>query len=270
LLQSLAYKFGDELAQYHPVRLSAIVFANVAIVAAVVANIYGERTRKLFAGTFNLSALIASMAVAPFLLFVGGMTTAGISTRMLWLARVWFVIPCLRCSPVLFGAFQIGLAISLTFGVADLFEHKWPHSFIGDLATIQAQAVGLALLSLFWIAVRLVFKKFGGAASKAESQNGEGGVVSRLFNPGVVAKLLYPDWPAVDRVMTLLSLVFLAGLSFYGFHVRMIEGLFFGRALSTESQNLATTALGSGSWSLLLALLIVFVAGLWERFEKRA
>src|SRR5262249_45942205 len=124
--------------------------------------------------------------------------------------------------------------------------------------------------SLFWIAVRLVFKKFGGAASKAESQNGEGGVVSRLFNPGVAAKLLYPDWPAVDRVMTLLSLVFLAGLSLYGFHVRMIEGLFFGRALSTESQNLATTALGSGSWSLLLALLIVFVAGLWERFEKRA
>src|SRR5215468_5089345 len=60
ILQSLAFKFGQELALHHPVRLSAIVFANVAIVAAVVANIYGERTRKLFAGTFNLSALIAS------------------------------------------------------------------------------------------------------------------------------------------------------------------------------------------------------------------
>src|SRR5262249_19870930 len=155
LLQSLAYKFGDELAQYHPVRLSAIVFANVAIVAAVVANIYGERTRKLFAGTFNLSALIASMAVAPFLLFQGWMTTAEISTRMLWLSAIWLVIACLRCSPVLFGVFQIGLAISLTFLIAFLFEHQEPHSFISDLSTIQAQAVGLALLSLFWLALRL-------------------------------------------------------------------------------------------------------------------
>src|SRR5262249_23916384 len=109
ILQSLAFKFGNELALYHPVRLSAIVFANVAIVASVVANVNGERARKLFAGTFNLSALIASMAVAPFLIFQGWMTTAEIYTRMLWLAAIWFVIACLRCSPVLFGAFQIGL-----------------------------------------------------------------------------------------------------------------------------------------------------------------
>src|SRR5262249_61693179 len=112
LLQSLAYKFGDELAQYHPVRLSAIVFANVAIVAAVVANIYGERTRKLFAGTFNLSALIASMAVAPFLLFQGWMTTAEISTRMLWVAAVLVGIALFKWSPLLFGAVLIGFVIS--------------------------------------------------------------------------------------------------------------------------------------------------------------
>src|SRR5262249_37454848 len=32
----------------------------------------------------------------------------------------------------------------------------------------------------------------------------------------------------------------------------------------------AATAAGWGSWSLLLALSLVFIAGLWERFEKRA
>ena len=32
----------------------------------------------------------------------------------------------------------------------------------------------------------------------------------------------------------------------------------------------AATAAGWGSWSLLLALSLVFFAGLWERFEKRA
>src|SRR5262249_59129454 len=42
------------------------------------------------------------------------------------------------------------------------------------------------------------------------------------------------------------------------------------RALSTESRDFAAAALGAGSWWLMLALSLVFIAGLWERFEKRA
>ena len=118
ITQTLAFKFRDELAAYHPVRLSALVFANVATVAAVIANIKSERARKLFARPFTSSALIASLAVAPFLIFEGWMTTAQISTRLLWLAAIWLVIAWLRRSPVLFAAFQLALASSVVFGTA--------------------------------------------------------------------------------------------------------------------------------------------------------
>jgi hypothetical protein len=269
VLQTMAYKFGAELRPYHPVRLSVIVFANAVVVAAVIARLYSERASKLFAGTFSLSALIASMAVAPFLIFEGWMKTGQISSRMLWLAAIWFVIACLRRSPVLFAVFQFGLATSLTFGVAAFFGHQFPQSFLGDLRTLQAQAVALALLSLAWIAVRLAFKRLGVTPEIAELRNGENEAASRLFDPGVAAKLLYPEWPAVDRVVTLLMLAFMVGVSFLGAHAGMNEGLFLGPP-SIESRNLASTALGAGSWLLLLALSLVFLAGLWERFEKRA
>lgn len=250
IVQLLAFKFGVELASHHPVRLSLLVFANLATVAAIVADRNGERAQKLFAASFTTSALAASLLVAPFLIFEGWMTTAQIASRMLWLAAIWLVISWLRSSPVLFAAFQLALASAVVFGVAALFGHQWPQSFIGDLTTLQAQAVALALLSLVWVAVRLVFGK--------------------LQTSAAAARLLHPAWPAVDRVITLLLLAFLVGLSLYGARVGMIEGLFQWQALSAESRNLAATALGSGSWLLLLALALVFTAGLWERFEKRA
>ncbi len=274
VLQLLAFKFRPELAPYHPVRLSLLVFANLTIVAAVIVSIKSERARKLFAEPFTISALIASLVVAPLLIFEGWMTTGQISARMLWLAAIWLVIAWLRIWPALFAAFQLALASSLIFAVAALFHHKMPDLFIGDLTTLQAQAIALALLSLAWIGVRLAFRRFGeklGLTSETgESQNGETEASTRLFNPGVANKLFYPGWPGVDHVITLLLLVFLVGLSLYGVHAGMIEGFQPWRALSTETRNSAATAAGAGSWGLLLALSLVFIAGLWERFEKRA
>jgi len=269
ITQTLAFKFGDALAPYHPVRLSALIFANVATVAALIASLKSERARRLFARPCASSALIASVAVAPFLIFHGWMTTGQISTRMLWLAAIWLLIAWLKRSPVLFAAFQLALASSVVFGIAALFRHESPHSFVGDLRTIQAQAVALAMLNLAWIAARLALKRFGVVASVAESKKDEGEEPSRLFDPAAAVKLLYPGWPGVDRIVTLLLLGFLASLSLYGVHVGMIEALSPGWALSTESRDFAATALGAGSWSLLLSLSLVFIAGLWERFEKR-
>jgi hypothetical protein len=269
ITQTLAFKFRDDLLPYHPVRLSALVFANVATVAALIASLKSERARRIFAGPCASSALIASVAVAPFLILEGWMTTGQISTRMLWLAAIWLVIAWLRRSPVLFAAFQLALASSVVFGIARLYGHESPHSFVGDLRTIQAQAVALAMLSLAWIAARLALRRFGVAAEIAESHKDEGEASTRLFDPAAAAKLLYPGWPGVDRVVTLLLLVFLASLSLYCARVGMIEAL-PERALSTESRNFAATAAGWGSWSLLLSLSLVIIAGLWERFEKRA
>src|SRR5262249_29620883 len=183
-----------------------------------IVSVSGEQARKLYAGSFTLSALVASLAVAPFLIFEGWMTSAQISGRMLWLAAIWLVIACLRGWPVLFAAFQVALASSVVFGTAAMFGHRWPQSFVGDLTTMRAQAVALAMLSLAWILVRLAFRRSDKIAKPAELQNGQGGSESRLFNPSVAAKLLYPSWPGVDRIITLLLLVFLAWLSLYGAH----------------------------------------------------
>src|SRR5262249_47941927 len=191
--------------------------------------------------------------VAPFLIFEGWTTTRQISERMLWLAAIWLVIAWLKRSPVLFAAFQLALASSVVFGIAVLFRHPWPHSFIGDLRTLQAQAVALAMLSLAWIAARLALRRFGVVSEIAESRKDGGEGHSRLFDPAAAAKLLYPGWPGVDRVMTLLLLGFLAWLSLYGVHVGMIQGLSTGWGPSPESRDFAATATGWGSWSLLLA-----------------
>ncbi|HEY7184606.1 MAG TPA: hypothetical protein VIC84_24420, partial [Blastocatellia bacterium] len=269
ILQMLAFKFGHSIEECHPVRLSFLVFANVATVAAVAVTVRGERARKLFAGPFASSALIASVAVAPFLIFEGWMTTAQISARMLWLAAIWLALAWLKRSPILFAAFQLALASSVVFKIANLFGHQWPHSFVGDLRTIQAQAVALAMLSLAWIAVRLALRRVG-AESGPQSGKDEGEEPAGLFDRAAAAKMFYPGWLGVDRVITLLLLAFLVGLSLYGGYVEMVESLRLGKAVSTESLNFAATALGVGSWSLLAALSLVFIAGLWERFEKRA
>ncbi|HEY6400265.1 MAG TPA: hypothetical protein VI479_02570, partial [Blastocatellia bacterium] len=270
ILQTLAFEFGRELAEYHPVRLSFLVFANVAVVAAVIVSIKSDRARKLFARPFASSALIASAAVAPFLIFHGWMTTAEISTRLLWLAAIWFVIAWLKRSPALFAAFQLALAASVVFKIADLFDHQLPHSFAGDLQTIQAQAVALAILSLAWIAARLALRRFSVVEGGAEANNDEAEAPYRLFDLRVAAKLLYPEWLGVDRVITLMLLAFLVGVSVFGVYIRALDGRLTGWALSPEPPEFAATALGKGSWALLAALSLVFIAGLWDRFEKRA
>ena len=124
----------------------------------------------------------------------------------------------------MFAVFQLALASSVVFGTAALFDHQWPHSFVGDLKTLQAQAVALAMMSLAWIAVRLALRRFGVSAGVAESKEDEGEAPSRLFDPAAAAKLLYPGWPGVDRVITALLLVFIVSLSLYGVHAGMIDG----------------------------------------------
>ncbi|HEY8461923.1 MAG TPA: hypothetical protein VIM99_16150, partial [Blastocatellia bacterium] len=270
ILQTLAFKFGHALAEYHPARSSFLVFANVAAVAAAIVSLKGERARKLFARPLASSALIASVAVAPFLILGGWMTTAQVSMRLLWLAAIWFVIAWLNRSRVWFAAFQLALAASVVFKIADLFDHRWPHSFAGDLKTMQAQAVALAALSLAWIAARLALRRFAAAESGVERSEDEAEAPYRLFDLRAAAKLFRPGRLEVDRAVALSLLAFLAGLSLYGFWDGILYAIGAGSAPSAEGANPVEAALGLGSWALLAALALVFIAGLWERFEKRA
>jgi hypothetical protein len=268
LVQLLAFWLSGTFPQ--PVRLSLQVFASVTTLLAIIASLKSEQLRRLFGESFTSSALISSFAVAPFILFGGWITNVQISMRMLWLAAIWLAIACLMRRPLLFAVFQIALTLCVVFGVAALFGHQWPQSFLSDLSVMQAQAVALALLSLAWTASRLFLRRFGTTPETAQSQGDESLVSARFFNPAVASGLLYPNWITIDRIVSLLLIGFLVWLSVLGAHVGMIEGLFPGQALSETGRMKAVTALGTGSWSLLLALALVLIVGLWERFEKRA
>jgi hypothetical protein len=269
IAQSLAFKFGHELASYHPVRLSFLVFANVGVFAAVIANRHGERARRIFSESLTSSALAASLGVAPFLALEGWMSNSQICGRTLWLAGIWLAIAWLRSWPVLFAAFQFMLASSAVFGTAALFGHRWPRSFVGDLKTLQAQAVALALMSLAWVALRLLLRKLRVIqdAPTAELQENESDASRPLFNPRALSQLLYPGWPGVDRVITWSLLAFLSGLSLIGVQIGLGGELRLWNS-SVHVEELAKIALGGWSWTLLLSLSLVFIAGLWERFEK--
>jgi hypothetical protein len=271
VVQLVVFKFDRALVVQHPMRFSLLIFASIATIVSVIAHGRSDRSRKLFGVPFVQSALVCSLLVAPFVLFAGWMTTGQISARLLWLASIWLIISWFKCSPALFSAFQISLSLCVLYGVAALFGHQYSWSFLFDLKTMQGQAIALALLSLAWIALRLVFRSFGATTEAADAaQGGSHSAATLGYDPAVAARLLYPPWPGVDRVVALLLLAYLAGVGILGAYTGIIEDLNPGLALTESSRALSTTASGPGSWFLLLALALVVVTGLWESFDRRA
>ena len=253
IVQAFAFKFGYQLAPYHPVRLSLLTLASVATIAAFSLRNSGEKARRVFAAPATFAALVASVAATPFVLFGGWMSVGQMTGRVFWLAAIWLTLSLVNNWRILFTAFQAALTVGVVCGVLAMFDaHALPSALAWE-NPVRWQAVGiaLALLSLCWIALRLkvrsVARKMRGTifqivppeenASSAEQTAG---------NPMTnFERLFFPPWPTVDRMVTAAVWLLLIVLS------------------------LADKAYGLGSWLLLLALSLVFVVGLWEQFQRR-
>ncbi|HQR31817.1 MAG TPA: hypothetical protein PLK30_03700 [Blastocatellia bacterium] len=246
ILQALAFRFGYPLAPYHPVRLSFLTFASLATIVAVFLRKRGENVRRVFVQPATLAALVSSIAVAPFVLFGGWMTLEQVTIRIFWLSAIWLTLAVMNCWPVLFTAFQTLLTIGVFCGVAAIFDARALPSHLSwrDPQRLQAQGIALTLLSLFWIAARLTFRRNDQEESLSNFQT-----------------LLFPSWFKVDQIVIVMVWGLMVALSF--------GGIEFREAPLSATGDFAVRARGFGSWLLLLALALVFFVSLWERFRKR-
>ncbi|MEP7340138.1 MAG: hypothetical protein ABI977_20560, partial [Acidobacteriota bacterium] len=252
-VQTFVYEFGYALAPYHPVRLSLLVYASLATVAAIVLQRAGKQALRNFAWPLTYAALFSSVAVAPFLLFGGWMNVGQMSSRMLWLAGIWLALSVMKTWPKLFTAFQAALSIGVVCGVAAIFDSRALPSQSSWLNPhlLQAEGIALALLSLTWLMLRIAVRRSTFRSSNSEKQIPTEGVIANF------ERLLYPAWPAVDWIAATLVLLLLIALCIGG----IVDLTLIRRSVDR--------ALGIGCWLLLLAMLLVFIVGLWEQFRKR-
>ncbi|MGH9801794.1 MAG: hypothetical protein ACRD82_15640, partial [Blastocatellia bacterium] len=206
------------------------------------------------------AALVASLIVAPFVMFGGWMTMEQMTIRVLWLAGIWLALSVANCWPVLFTAFQVALTVGVFCGVAAIFDARALPSHLSwsDPVRLQAQGIALALLSLAWIAARL---KVRSPAFRRKSLSAEHPPEGGTTN---FERLLFPSWPKVDQIVVAAVWLLLIVLSFNGIGEWLS---FFSPAAALNGD--AVRAHGAGSWFLMLALTLVFLTSLWEQFRRR-
>jgi hypothetical protein len=200
---------------------------------------------RLFVDPLKQSALVFSFPALLVILFGSESALAG-CWGLCWLAGLWLGMAIESRQRVLFTAFQAVLAVAVLFGVtawletfgwtpqfSELFGSSW------DPRIWQAYGIGLALVSLLWMAARLGFE------SKKTAQE--------LLNPG---------WPLVDRLVLGALVIGQAMLAVCGVLPGVVEE-FWGR--NHVSGSLIPYAFGSAAWLLLGLTALALFAGLWER-----
>jgi hypothetical protein len=197
----------------------------------------------LFAVPLYQSALVSSTVA---LLWQGLLTSAGDlawgehALFAGWLAGVWLLLAVRARWRVLFSLGQLELAWAVVVGIA-----QWAKNYdLGDAPTLQSCGIGLALLSLLWLAARF------GLRSRPAAQY-----------------LLETHWPAVDRALlygVVICQFLLAALGIAPGVVRELTPA--GQALALAPHD----ACGPAAFLLLAALAAVLTVALWERRRAHA
>ncbi len=266
IAQAFVFKFGYSLSQHHPVRLSVLTFASLATISAAVLRKSDDKIQRVFVRPATTSALIGSVAVAPFILFGGWMTMEQLFIRSLWLAAIWLTLSVLNRWPILFTAFQAALSFGAVCGVAAIFDARALPSHLSwsDPLRLQAQGIALALISLVWIGLRIRIR--GDRFSRRDSNDEP----MATADASGFSQLLFPPWPTVDRMVTALVWGLLVALCLRGIGGELVRDFISFETARPVAGDFALRVQGAGSWLLALALALVFVAGLWEQFQKRA
>ncbi len=192
----------------------------------------------------NYSALVSSVAAAPFAIAVLGQNFGAHAGYAACIAAVWIGAAILLRSAAVFTACQAMATAALCFLVASLAQRgQW---WNGDLFVphfVQIQMTVLAVWCVAWSAAR----KF-----------------APRWPPAL--KLVQAPWPAVDQCVLGAIVVGIVALGWYGCGRGTVEELgLLDPASDLAKDTMHTLAYGPGAWVALVLIVVALVASLWER-----
>jgi len=251
LIHTLAVNYADLVEQRWAVAL--LSHATAALLGGVLLDVWARRPamehfrgdlRRVFVEPLGQTALLSSAFVLPVLAVWGD--AFSLSWCLFWLAAIWLVLAWINRSAELMTACQAVLTLAVLAATTAWLERR-PEGFLfpNDLVdpqVLQAYGIGLALLTLIWIAARMACRK----------------------SP-VARELLNPAWPAVDRMVghTVIvgQLLLVAGHLLPGCAWELLPIKPPAGTLGTQ-----LAAFGFSAWLLLGILAAGVVVALWQRW----
>ncbi len=265
LLFALAQAFAQVLHIPFPWQTAFLTHATVCAIAVVVSTRFDT---EVLARPLYESALLSSFVAVICLAQAGPWETTAMQAQSLfWLSGIWLMFVWFKRQRALFVVFQIALTIAVVVAIkAALQQYEWyaylPHAWLHPWG-LQIQGTVLLLLSLVWVALRLVVKRVSSSSIPAD-ENGARDLRGFIHD---FKRLL--DLPfAMDRIVLWIVLAGFVLLAGYGALSGLIREL-SSRELSNSSWDIAgfphDQVLQLGSWIVLALLLIAMLANLWER-----
>jgi hypothetical protein len=286
LVQSLAFGNWIDLSFSRAGVAAMLTHACLALAVATAGRLLSKSTTRgaWLLGPLNQSALATSLVGAMLLPVAIPFTSESIwAAHLFWLAAVWFALACFWADAFVFAAFQAALTLGTLFAVAaNLAGYDWyrqsAYPWI-DPWTLQSQGIALGILSLTWIGLRILARRF--AATPTHDASLPTNVGEALPNwSETAARLLFPPLHSFDRVVSILVLVVAVLLGIYAAVPGVAQEL-SPRLTVATAERLAPSAAdfafafvphehaqGTGGWLLLAVVVAVLTARLWERFES--
>lgn len=275
LLMSFAQAMNQRLAIAFPWQAALLAHASVCAVAAVVVARF-KSARQALSRPLNAAALITSFFAIWFFLLNGrSEPTAMLSQDMFWLAAVWLVLLWLNRRKALFTSFQIALTVGLVVAIkASLQQYDW-YTWHGSLHpwSLQIQGVALLLLSLGWIALRLLWSNNFRFVDQ-DDELGPNEAASPRASIAPIEHWRQAAWRLLNSRLSFDRFVMWSVLA--GFVLLSIYGALSGvkqeltaRGGETPVWNIGgfphQYAFGLASWILLGLLIIAMLANMWQR-----
>ena len=222
----------------------------------------GEALRHAIGRPLADSALFSSLLVLPALAFARSAGTTWLGICYPWLAVIWLVLAWRRRSAVLFAAHQAALAagalVATTIWLKQVGwvvgRHALPdapnllerlanvsHAVL-DPRNLQAYGISLGLLSIVWIAARIVDRATGGRAAHLIDSRW---TVDRIVRNAVALGQFVVPLACLVPIEILRELV--------------------GGGVSPPG---VLNTFGPAGWILLVTLAIMLAAALWERWDN--
>ena len=298
LTQYLAFNYPVDLGLPRAIVAALLTHASLATLVAIAGVSFSPKTirRSWFADPLCQSAMATSLIGAimlPWAIPLANETQW--ATHLFWLATVWLALACLRANSITFTAFQAALTLGVVFAVAaNLAGHDWYRQSQRpwlDPWSLQTQGIALSILSLIWIGLRIAVRRLAGetlstdGATNASRQDEAIATATGAAAPSwreAAARFLFPPWPTVDRIVSVVVLV-VAVLGCIYAAVPGVAQELSPRLASATAERLAPRAAdfalaglphehaqGFAGWLLLVVVTAVLIASLWERFEPWA